>query len=505
MQRLLHAQQLLPFALQHPGYGYARPLRHDAGDFVLGHGVAEQLHLPGSGVAGAFDLLLELRDSSVLQLGHACQVAAALRRLQLRPRTFQRLLDVLDVLDFGLLSRPDFLEIGEIALRRGNLRLQSGKPLARGVVALLAEGLAFDLELDQPPFEPIHGLGLRVDLHAYPARGLVHEVDRLVGKLPVRDVAVGQRRSGDESGVRDVHAVVDLVALLEAAQDRDGVLDRGLVHQDLLEAPLERRVLLDVAPVLVEGGRADAVQLAPRERGLEHVPGVHRAFRLSGSDQGVNFVDEQDDPALLLREVVEHGLHPFLELAAVLRSRDQRAHVQRQETLVLEALGDFGIDDSLRQSLDDRRLPHAGLADQHRVVLGTPLQHLDGAANLVVASDHRVELALLGPLGEIDGELLQRPAMLLRIRVGHRFAPAHRIDRPRDRLLRGAVAQQQLRHVSSGFEAGEGEQLARNELVLSLLRELVAKIEVACQIAGDLHVAGDSLDPGQRVERDTEL
>ena len=81
---------------------------------------------------------------------------------------------------------------------------------------------------------------------------------------------------------------MDLVALLEAAQDGDGVLDRGLVHQHLLEAPLQGRVLLDVAPVLVEGGRSDAVQLAPRERGLEHVPGVHRAFRLSGSDEGVD-------------------------------------------------------------------------------------------------------------------------------------------------------------------------------------------------------------------------
>ena len=45
------------------------------------------------------------------------------------------------------------------------------------------------------------------------------------------------------------------------------------------------------------------------------------------------------------------------------------------------------------EPLDDRRLADAGLADQHRVVLGAPRQHLDDAADLLVAADHRIELS----------------------------------------------------------------------------------------------------------------
>jgi hypothetical protein len=41
-------------------------------------------------------------------------------------------------------------------------------------------------------------------------------------------------------------------------------------------------------------------------------------------------------------------------------------------------------------------LPTPGLADQHRIVLGAPAQHLDDAANLLVAADDRVELAAPG-------------------------------------------------------------------------------------------------------------
>ena len=73
----------------------------------------------------------------------------------------------------------------------------------------------------------------------------------------VGDVAVGEHGRGDERGVADADAVVRLVALLQAAQDRDRVLDRRLADEDRLEAALERGVLLDVLAVLVERRRAD--------------------------------------------------------------------------------------------------------------------------------------------------------------------------------------------------------------------------------------------------------
>ncbi len=157
------------------------------------------------------------------------------------------------------------------------------------------------------------------------------------------------------------------------------------------------------------------MQLAARQRGLEHVAGIHGAFGLAGADHGVQLVDEQDDLAFLLGEILEHGLEPLLEFAAELGARDQRAHVQREDLLVLEALGHFAVDDALRQAFDNGGLAHAGLADQHRIVLGAPLQHLHGAADLVVAADHRIELAAGGALGEIDGVFGKRLATFLGI------------------------------------------------------------------------------------------
>ena len=62
---------------------------------------------------------------------------------------------------------------------------------------------------------------------------------------------------------------------------------------------------------------------------------------------------------------------------------------------------------SLGQALDDGGLADAGLADEHRVVLGAAGQHLHDALDLALAPDDRVELLLARELGEVATELVE--------------------------------------------------------------------------------------------------
>ena len=167
--------------------------------------------------------------------------------------------------------------------------------------------------------------------------------------------------------------MVDLIAFLQAAQDGDGGFHRRLAHQHFLEAALQGGVLLDVLAVFVQGGGTHAVQLAARQCRLEHVAGIHGTVTLAGTHHGVDLVNEDDGAALVGGDVLEHGLQAFLELAPVLGTSQQRSHVQRQHALVLQRIGHLAVDDALGQPLDDGGLAHAGLADQHGVVLGATL------------------------------------------------------------------------------------------------------------------------------------
>ena len=292
---------------------------------------------------------------------------------------------------------------------------------------------------------------------------------------------------------------MDLVLLLDAAQDRDGVLDRRLAHQHRLEAPRERRVLLDVLAVLIQRGRADAVQLAARERGLEHVGRVHRALGAAGADQVVQLVDEQDDVARGGGDLGEHRLEPLLELAAVLGAGDQRAEIEREQALVLQALRHVAVHDAQRQALDDRGLADARLADQHRVVLGAAREHLDGAPDLLVAPDHRVELALARRRGQVARVLLQRVVALLGRGAVRPAALAHRLDRRVQRLRRHPRSAQRVGgRRAFGQRQREQDALGRDEQIAGLLGDLLGLLEQLGQLGREIHLAGaGALDLGQ--------
>ena len=147
--------------------------------------------------------------------------------------------------------------------------------------------------------------------------------------------------------------------------------------------------------------------LAAREREFQHIARVHRALGLAGADHGVQLVDEQDDLAFLLFEIVAHGLETLFKFAAEFRTRDQRAHVERQEALALQPLRRLAVNDALREPIDERGLAAAGLAEQHGFVLGVVLLVLVGVLFLFVSVVFWFVFALLGALGEVDGEFVE--------------------------------------------------------------------------------------------------
>jgi len=122
----------------------------------------------------------------------------------------------------------------------------------------------------------------------------------------------------------------------------------------------------------------------------------------------VQLVDEEDGLARAVGDFLQHGLEPLLELAAILGARHERAHVERDDALVLQPFGHVPAHDALAEAFHDGGLAHARLADEHGVVLSTPRQDLDRAADLLVAADDRVELALPRGLGQVAAVLLQR-------------------------------------------------------------------------------------------------
>ena len=187
---------------------------------------------------------------------------------------------------------------------------------------------------------------------------------------------------------------------------RDGVLFVGRRNLHGLEAALERAVLLDGLAILGRRGRADALDFAARKRRLQNIGGVERAFGRSGAHQRVQLVDE-DDGVLVLHQLLHDGLQALFELPAILGAGDDQRKIQRQDALVGQERRHVAVGDALGQAFDDGGLAHAGLADQHRIVLGAAAQDLHHALQFVVAPDQRIEQTVHGGLGQVAAEFAQ--------------------------------------------------------------------------------------------------
>ena len=200
--------------------------------------------------------------------------------------------------------------------------------------------------------------------------------------------------------------MVRLVAVAQALEDLHRLLDAGLLDLHRLETTLESRVLLDVLAVLVVRRRPDRLELAARQHRLEHLRSVDRALCRTRTHKRVNLVDEQDD-VTARANLLQDLLQALLEVAAVARTRNQRAHIEAVNLLILDGLGHVAVHDRLGEALDDRRLTDTGLANQDRVVLRAARQDLHDALHLDAAADDGVQLVLARGLRQVAAELLE--------------------------------------------------------------------------------------------------
>ena len=298
---------------------------------------------------------------------------------------------------------------------------------------------------------------------------------------------------------------MNFVTLFQSTKNRDGIFDTRLNHKHFLEAPLQGRIFFEIFSILVQRRCADAVQFAPRQGWFQHIARIHGPFGLAGTDHRMQFIDEENDLAFLFGEVIQDCFEPFLEFTTEFCAGDQRAHIQRENALVAQALRNFVVDDSLGQALHYGRLANARFAYQHGIVLCPALQYLDSSPDFVIATDDGVELALLCAFGQVDCVFLERLASIFGIRVIDLLAAAEFVYGFLDGAANRAGLFQDLDEWRFVIHRGKQEKLAGNILVITLLRLLVCQIQEFAEVVANMHFSASALDFGQPVQRITQL
>ena len=278
---------------------------------------------------------------------------------------------------------------------------------------LMRDGLfLFLVELLNLGFQLLHVRRRGVGTNAHAGGSFVDQVNGLIRQVAVGDVAVGKLYGSFNRFVRDADLMVRFVTVAQALEDGDGFFLARFAHLHGLETAFQRRVLFDVLAVFVNRRRADALNFAARQRGLEDVRRVDRTFGSACTDQRVQLVDEEDDAAVAL-ELIHHILHALFKFAAVFCTCQHPGQVERYDALAAQQLRHIALRDLLRQAFGNGALAHTRLADEHGVVLGAAGENLDDALDFLAAADHGIEFPGTRGGSQIAAVLHQRRRALL--------------------------------------------------------------------------------------------
>ena len=122
----------------------------------------------------------------------------------------------------------------------------------------------------------------------------------------------------------------------------------------------------------------------------------------------MQLVDEKDNLAFLGSDLLQDGFQALFKFAAEFRPSDERTEIERHQLLAAQAFRHVTVNDALGKAFGNRRLADAGLADQNRIVLGTPGQDLHGAANFLVPPDHGINLSFTDAFSQVGRIFFQR-------------------------------------------------------------------------------------------------
>ena len=135
--------------------------------------------------------------------------------------------------------------------------------------------------------------GGQADAHA--GAGGVEHIDGFVRELTPGQITSRQLRGGHHRVVTQINTVALFIHVSQATQNGHRLSDGRLVQLHRLKTPGQRRVFFEVFFVLTPRGGGNGAQLATGQCGLEQVGRIGPSGVATGADQGVGFVDKQND------------------------------------------------------------------------------------------------------------------------------------------------------------------------------------------------------------------
>ena len=203
------------------------------------------------------------------------------------------------------------------------------------------------------------------------------------------------------------------ITLLQATKNGNSILYRWFTNHNRLETTLQGSILFNVLAVLIQSSSTNAAQLTTSHHWLQQIAGIHSTVGSTSTYHSVYLINKQQNLSIRFYYLVENGFQSFLKLTPILGTSHQSTHIQGEQGLVLQGLRHIASHNSPSQSLYNSGFTNTWLTNQHRVVLGTAGQNLNGSSNFIITANNWIQLALTSHLGQITAVFFQSLVTIL--------------------------------------------------------------------------------------------
>ena len=122
---------------------------------------------------------------------------------------------------------------------------------------------------------------------------------------------------------------------------------------------------------------------------------------------------------------------------------------------MFQTLRHFSIHDTLGKPFNNGCLTHSGFTNQNRIVLRSTLQHLDGAANLIISANNRIKFAVKRPVRQVNCVLIQCLSRIFRIRIIDLVSAPDLVNHTGKSILLDSIFTKQATEIRLVFQGGE--------------------------------------------------
>ena len=128
---------------------------------------------------------------------------------------------------------------------------------------------------------------------------------------------------------------MDFVPFLQATQDGNRILDTWFLDKDRLEPAFQGTVFFNILSILIKGRGPNTAEFTAGQHRFQDISGIHGPFGGTGSNDGMEFIDEHDDLSSRIGNNLEDFLQAFFKFTAVLGPSNKGRKIQGIEGLVL--------------------------------------------------------------------------------------------------------------------------------------------------------------------------